>query len=313
METKQTVGSKIAILRKARGLTQADIGALLNISYQAVSKWERDESCPDFETLSRLAQFFNVPISYFEKGGEEVATAAIKTVEQEEKRETQPTAERSVVNENMRFDVVLKNAGVNKVAVIKAVRDVTGLGFFEAKEVVDTNSVVKKNLLKTEADEIVAELQASGATATIVAYSQEREKQRQAERIEKCSKARNRGLIWGGIAASVAIVLGIFGGWKGALGMLAFDVFLFPFISQLFWDGAVLEVVECGGKVIGTPGIIFTFDLDGFIFLIAMKILFAVLRFLIYIITLLFFVAVAMLIAPFTFAPALLRVNKEGV
>ena len=70
MENNQSIGAKILALRKARGYTQADLGAYLNISYQAVSKWERGESFPDFITMSRIAQFFNVPITYFEEGGD---------------------------------------------------------------------------------------------------------------------------------------------------------------------------------------------------------------------------------------------------
>ena len=73
MENHETIGAKIVSLRKTKGITQADLGAVLNVSYQAVSKWERDESCPDFVTLSRMAQFFNVPISYFEENGNETA------------------------------------------------------------------------------------------------------------------------------------------------------------------------------------------------------------------------------------------------
>ena len=73
METNKSIGEKIAELRKEKGCTQADLGSYLNISYQAVSKWERGESCPDFTTMSKLAQYFSVPISYFEDGGEKGA------------------------------------------------------------------------------------------------------------------------------------------------------------------------------------------------------------------------------------------------
>ena len=69
METNKSIGEKIVELRKVKGCTQADLGAYLNISYQAVSKWERGESCPDFTTMSKLAQYFGVPINYFEEGG----------------------------------------------------------------------------------------------------------------------------------------------------------------------------------------------------------------------------------------------------
>ena len=67
MGNSESIGGKILALRKAKGITQAELGAYLNISYQAVSKWERDESCPDFATMSKLAKYFNVQLSYFEE------------------------------------------------------------------------------------------------------------------------------------------------------------------------------------------------------------------------------------------------------
>ena len=89
MGNNETIGAKIARLRKSNGYTQADVGAYLNISSQAVSKWERGESCPDFSTMSRLAQYFGVPITYFEEGGGNVSeTNETKPVLAEEKEET---------------------------------------------------------------------------------------------------------------------------------------------------------------------------------------------------------------------------------
>ena len=67
---KLTYGEKIAQLRKANGMTQEDLGKVLNVTYQAVSKWERGESLPDFTTMSQMAKFFQVPLSYFEEDGE---------------------------------------------------------------------------------------------------------------------------------------------------------------------------------------------------------------------------------------------------
>ena len=65
-----TYGEKIAELRKKSGMTQDDLGKAMNVSYQAVSKWERSESLPDFATMSKIAKLFKVPISYFEEDGE---------------------------------------------------------------------------------------------------------------------------------------------------------------------------------------------------------------------------------------------------
>ena len=56
------VANKIVKLRKAKGMTQSDLGKELNVTYQAVSKWERDESQPDFDTICKIAKIFGVPI-----------------------------------------------------------------------------------------------------------------------------------------------------------------------------------------------------------------------------------------------------------
>ena len=66
------------------------------------------------------------------------------------------------------FDVELTEVGPNKVKVIKVVREVTGLGLKEAKEVVDgAPKVVKEGATKEEAEEIKEKLEAEGAKVTL--------------------------------------------------------------------------------------------------------------------------------------------------
>ena len=70
--------------------------------------------------------------------------------------------------EKTEFDVVLKSAGANKIAVIKVVRGLTGLGLKEAKELVDgAPKTLKEAVSKDEAEKIVAELKEAGAEAEI--------------------------------------------------------------------------------------------------------------------------------------------------
>ena len=70
--------------------------------------------------------------------------------------------------EKTEFDVVLANAGASKVGVIKAVREVTGLGLKEAKEVVDgAPKVLKEGASKAEAEELKTKLEAEGAKVTL--------------------------------------------------------------------------------------------------------------------------------------------------
>lgn len=64
--------------------------------------------------------------------------------------------------------VVLTAAGANKIAVIKLIRDITGLGLKEAKEVVDgAPKVIKEGVSKAEAEEIKAKLEAEGASVEL--------------------------------------------------------------------------------------------------------------------------------------------------
>ena len=66
--------------------------------------------------------------------------------------------------EKTEFDVVLKAAGANKIAVIKEVRAITGLGLKEAKDLVEgAPKPVKENVAKAEADDIKKKLEAAGA------------------------------------------------------------------------------------------------------------------------------------------------------
>ena len=70
--------------------------------------------------------------------------------------------------EKTEFDVELTEAGANKVKVIKGVREITGLGLKEAKEVVDgAPKVVKEGASKEEAEEIQKKLEAEGAKVTL--------------------------------------------------------------------------------------------------------------------------------------------------
>ncbi|MBW7954997.1 50S ribosomal protein L7/L12 [Candidatus Gracilibacteria bacterium] len=69
--------------------------------------------------------------------------------------------------EKTSFNVELKSAGGSKIAVIKALREITGLGLKEAKDLADAGGVVKQNVSKDEAGEIKAKLEAEGATVEV--------------------------------------------------------------------------------------------------------------------------------------------------
>ena len=74
----------------------------------------------------------------------------------------------AAAEEKDEFDVELVSAGASKVKVIKVVREITGLGLKEAKEVVDgAPKVIKEGVSKAEAEEIKAKLEAEGAEVNL--------------------------------------------------------------------------------------------------------------------------------------------------
>jgi large subunit ribosomal protein L7/L12 len=74
----------------------------------------------------------------------------------------------AVAAEQSEFDVILKDAGAGKLQVVKVVKDLTGLGLKEAKELVDgAPKAVKEKISKAEAEDIAAKLKEAGAEVEI--------------------------------------------------------------------------------------------------------------------------------------------------
>ena len=70
-------------------------------------------------------------------------------------------------DEKTSFDVVMTSAGAQKIAVIKVIREITGLGLAEAKALADNGGDIKKGVNKDEADKIKKQLEESGASVEV--------------------------------------------------------------------------------------------------------------------------------------------------
>jgi large subunit ribosomal protein L7/L12 len=133
------------------------------------SKKKNAEMPKEFEKLvDQLDKMSALEISKFVKFLEEywgvsAAAPAVAVASAADAGEGAPTAE-----EKSEFDVVLKDAGAQKVAVIKAVKDITGLGLGEAKAIVDSvpKAVVEK-VAKDEAESAKKALEDAGATVEL--------------------------------------------------------------------------------------------------------------------------------------------------
>ncbi len=66
---EQTLGTTISTLRKTHGMTQLELAEQMGVTDKAVSKWERDLSCPDVASIPRLAEIFGVTVDELMQGG----------------------------------------------------------------------------------------------------------------------------------------------------------------------------------------------------------------------------------------------------
>ena len=78
-----------------------------------------------------------------------------------------PVAAPAAAEEKSTFDVVLTSAGANKIAVIKVVREVTGLGLVEAKNLTEAGGAIKEGAKKEDAEALKTKLEEAGATVEL--------------------------------------------------------------------------------------------------------------------------------------------------
>lgn len=79
---ENTTGKRIAALRREKGLKQEDLAQVLDVSSQAVSKWENDQSCPDIGLLPKLAKLLGITVDTLLTGEEEKPVAVLTPVTQ---------------------------------------------------------------------------------------------------------------------------------------------------------------------------------------------------------------------------------------
>ncbi len=78
---KKSLGALITELRKEKGMTQAQLAEQMGVTDKAVSKWERDLSCPDISSVPKLAEILGVTVDQLMQG-EKSSTPSPKTVQE---------------------------------------------------------------------------------------------------------------------------------------------------------------------------------------------------------------------------------------
>lgn len=281
-----TLGRKLAGYRKLTGLTQQQLGEKLNLSAQAISKWEKDLSEPDLATLRALAELYKVTVDELLdlNSGFTDPTVLELELEQEEKNNLIP------IGFCKECGVTITEANVGK-----------------------TEPVVLCKKCVTELD-ARAKRAAAEEKRINEAIEAEKEKELNARR-SKQKHHRTLAAVIGGIVSALFLLIAVIGLISDfSTGMLFFTLIgtyvVFAFVFCLFYDCIVQDVVlDWFDKSIHWPGLIFTFDLDGILWLIGMRILFFVLGVIFGIITGAIGIMLGLLFAPFAFPFVIKKVN----
>ena len=263
-----TLGNLLASKRKLANMTQQQVGDALNVSPQAVSKWENDLAQPDLISLKRLAELFGVPVAQLIDVTEEPAPEA-PAPESEPAPATQPT--------------------VTYVEVPQ-------------KPVLAVCEQCNKPIY--EANEIVRRTEHHGKTAVKVVYcpvcAKKKDRTAASIQLEEAKKDKKRAIGWGiTFAVIVGVGLGVFTPvhfWAILLAFCTFCLTSCVFIDESFVGDMWSNMISWSFHA---PGVIFTLDLDGIAWLIAVKLLFWIIGALFAIAAFLFGTAVGFVFAPF--------------
>ena len=285
-----TLGQKIKKLRTEKNLTQKDLADRLYVTFQTVSKWENDENEPDVSTLRELAKVFECSLDYLlsedEKATKVEQEPVVAPTPVEPIKETIVIHQKELhVCERCKKDIPEDELEMEEVIVHHAGR---------GRAAVYRQAYYHKDCL--------AQLQ------------KERAEKARIVRLAKGRRSKKLSLGWGiaGGVATLAIFLGIFIGveaCRNTLGIVG-SIFLSIGLSYLVFadiyciisGSYVGEIfVAVGSWSIKMPGVIFSWDIDGIAWAIAMKIGLAILGFMLGVAVLLLAVAISGIFASVSF------------
>ena len=293
-----TLGQKLAGYRKLSGMTQQQLGEYLNISAQAISKWEKDLSEPALATLRTLAELYKVSVDELldpNAGFADVSAFAPDEEEVNEEHAAQQTPPPPPIT----------------------------IGFCMSCGITVTEANLGATTPVVICQACLAEKQRQEKMAAAAEAKRRADAQRDYQIHLEVNRSRRRNhrtlaLCIAAVATALFLGLMIFAmtcSFHPALILLAFagGYAVFTFAFCMFYDCFVQEVVvDWFDKSLNLPGLIFTFDLDGIAWLIGMKILFWFIGLLFGILTGFIGVLTGLICAPFVF-PFLFAREHKGI
>ncbi len=300
-----TLGKKLSNYRKLAGLTQQQLGEKLNISPQAISKWEHDLAEPDLSTLRALSKLYNISIVELIEQENEISLPVLQEsqgIDEEELKEEIKEDIKEEVKEGIKEEIQ-EIIGFCKCCGIRVTKENLG----------EKSPVILCQSCKEKRDTDIR----------VQKENEEHEKRVKRERnIERNSRRLRNSMIVSGIIGGLFLILMTYlsiltGEISGFLIGLVGGYIIFTYIACMFYDCFVKDLfINWMTKSFRFPGLIFSFDLDGIIWLIGMKLLFWILGALLGFLSALIGIAIGMICAPFAFPFIMLKMRKasnEGV
>jgi transcriptional regulator with XRE-family HTH domain len=244
-------GQKIAELRKSKGLTQTELGAKLNITAQAVSKWENDLSEPDLDSIKKMCGIFGVSVDTF---------LGVETPS--EKQEIAPATE-TVKIINGYCEKCKKPVGPGEYTITNL--SYNGAKTYKVEQTKEQHIFCNdcyKTVKETKTKEDVKKVQI----------------QKQVEKQEAKSDLK-KGFIWGAVAAVAAFLFfflclknNLSGNGTLITGLILWTIGGFTIVSQIIWGEFIGDVFFFFCRSFSAPfGLIFELSLDGIIWLLTVK------------------------------------------
>ena len=307
-------GQKIAELRKTKNLTQAELGAQLNVTAQAVSKWENGLSEPDIESVRKLCEIFGISVDEF---------LGLSTTKPQETTPVVPAPAPATRIINGYCEACHEPVGPGEYSIDHFTYDPNArprtilsseTQHIYCNDCYESLVEIKKSEDRVEAQKIEKQKQI------------ELKKQRDKERFEKEAKIEDahwkikKGLIWAAVICTVvtAILCGCIY-LNNDAGYIATAIILsvgsFTFASQCIWDGFINDVMGWFCRSFTWPfGFIFELSLDGILWLLTVKlalwIISGVLSVIFFIVGLFFSVTVSLFSFPFVLIKNIRNANQ---
>ena len=267
-----TLGQKLKKLRSDKNLTQKDLADQLHVTFQTISKWENDENEPDISTLKELAKLYECSIDYLLSEEDEQPVEEIKE-EEAPKEPIQEVTKTVIIHQNEAH--VCARCGKD----------------------IPENELVSEDVTKKERYGRSTRTVSIGQTyyhkSCLEQVKKERAEAAHRAKMASASSSRKKCFGWGiaagviGLGVSLAVFLvepDLKAAVHPALAVLYSVLIGYALFADLYcilsgsYIGEVFTTVA--GWTIRFPGLIFSWDLGGFVWLIGMKILFAILGFL---------------------------------